>query len=180
MKINDKLNLTMTVEGDLGNIHIHHTAIGYDVFKENFLALTKVHDAINSEGVALSGARVAYLMLEQTARESDINIKPLVNELKRLTNIIVPSATGNYEPIAFEVAVKDGLIDEHQHDEVMNAIVFFTCISQVQRGRPILNWTLSNMTARWGLLTSSLDCVGYLKQLPILTETDNAGKTATA
>ncbi|MEN9755818.1 MAG: hypothetical protein RL755_5 [Pseudomonadota bacterium] len=180
MKINDKLNLVTTVDSDLGTIYIHHTAIGYDVFKENFLALTKVHDAINSEGVALSGARVAYLMLDQTAKESDINIKPLVNELKRLTNVIVPSATGNYEPIAFEVAITDGLIDELQHDEVMNAIVFFTCVLQLQRGKQILKYTLSNMTARWGLLTTSLDCVAYLKQLPILTETDNAGNAAAA
>lgn len=180
MKINDKLNLVTTVDGDLGTIYIHHTAISYDVFKENFLALTKIHDEINSEGVALSGARVAYLMLEKTAKESEINIKPLINELKRLTNVIVPSSTGNYEPIAFEVAITDGLIDELQHDEVMNAVVFFTCVLQLQRGKPILKHTLSYMKGRWELLTTSLDCVAYLKQLPILTETDNAGKKETA
>ena len=173
MKIDKNLNLVLHIN----DIHVHHTPISYDCFKENFLLLSKTHDEI---GFNASGSQIALFMLEKMAKETGENAISLLNEIKRLTNVIVPGA-GDWQHIPLEVAVKEGFINEEELDNVLNHIVFFICIYWVQkRTSEIFKVSFQRMIGLWGLQETSLSCVDFIKSLPTLTETDSSTETVTA
>jgi hypothetical protein len=182
MKLDKKLNIVIPVEAGW----VHATPISYAVFEKYFMPISKAFARVYSEGLGtVAGPRVAYLMLRKVSEELGIwetdqgdGVKQgLVNEIIRLSNVIVPGKKG-YETHTLYDAISEGVLDEEEKSEVLNAIVFFTLASSMHK-KALLELTLLGMTRFWGGQTTSLDSTAYLASLPTLTPPVTTGEKAT-
>ena len=144
MKLNKALNLVIPVETDNGIIYVHSTPISRAIFEQYFLVISKTFSGIFSHGLgALAGPRIAYLMLKQTAQELGMwegqqgVEKGLINEIIRLSNIVITGENG-WETIPLDTAIKHGKIDSDTLSEVEGELVFFTCISCMNKANQAL------------------------------------------
>src|ERR1700751_5403859 len=101
--INKKLNLVLPVDTDNGRIWVHSVPISKEIFESNYLLMTKTIAYLYSNGVGPAfGPRVARLALKDVAKdmddETDISIN-LLNEIYRITNVLMPSPTGQWQTI---------------------------------------------------------------------------------
>jgi len=177
VKINKHLNLVMQVQSaDKGNIYIHSEPISKDVFEQFYLELGKVFsecfDSVNQAHLALSAPQLAYPALKSIANKSGKwegagGVKfGLVNEIKRLTNVIFNDENG-WQTLPLDIALKQEIIDEDEESEILSNLIFFTAISKVapkslkdsflEMAGAFRNWELSSsdtMTFMSGLQTS--------------------------
>jgi hypothetical protein len=186
MKIDRNLNLVIPVQSEKhGVIYCHSVPISRDVFETFYLELGKVFsqcfDSINESHLVLSAPQLAYPALKSIARKAgnwDGNggVKfGLVNEIIRLTNIILPGERG-WETVPLDSAVKRGMIDEDEEAEILSSVIFFTAISKVAP-RDLKNSFLEMVgTLRnWQLL--SLDSSAFKTSLPTLIKDESTGET---
>jgi len=185
LKIDRNLSLVMQVQTDEnGTIYIHSTSISRSVFEQFYLELGKVFsqcfDGISQAHLALSAPQLAYAALKSIATkagnwEGAGGVKfGLVNEIIRLTNVIVSTEKG-WETIPFDVAVKREVLSEDEEAEVLSSLVFFTAISKVAP-KDLKNSFLEMAGALRNWELTSLDCTGYQNGLPTLTKTESTGK----
>ena len=167
-----------------GTVHIHSTSISRSVFEQFYLELGKVFsqcfDSINQAHLALSAPQLAYPALKSIAQKAGNwdgagGVKfGLVNEIIRLTNVIVSTEKG-WESIPFDIAVKNEILNEDEEAEAISSLVFFTAISKVAP-KDLKNSFLEMAGAlrNWELI--SLECTEYMSGLPILTKKEDTGK----
>ena len=185
MKIDRNLNLVMQVQtAKNGLVYIHSASIGRSVFEQFYLELGKVFsqcfDSVNQAHLALSAPQLAYPALKSIATKAGNwdgagGVKfGLVNEIIRLTNVVFAGENG-WETLPFDVAVKREILDEDEEAETLSSLVFFTAISKVAP-KDLKNSFLemAGSLRNWELI--SLDCMGYINSLPILTKKGNIGK----
>ena len=187
MKIDRNLSLVMQVQTEKnGLVHIHSTSISRSVFEQFYLELGKVFsqcfDSINQAHLALSAPQLAYPALKSIATKAGNwdgagGVKfGLVNEIIRLTNVIVSTEKG-WETMPFDIAVKNEVLNEDEEAEAISSLVFFTAISKVAP-KDLKNSFLEMAGAlrNWELTFS--DCTEYMNGLPILTKKEPTGKKA--
>jgi len=180
MKINRKLNLVMPVDRDDGStIWVHSTPISREVFNTYFLVVSKAFSAMYAEGLShIAGPRVAGHLLKKVAVSMGVWDGPggvqngLVAEIRRLTNVLVPSERG-WQSMPFQDVFDKKLIDEDDLEEVDNALAFFMVVSLVHKRRDLP--TVLEALTLWGAQTSSLGCMEYMGSLPTSTPEDNTG-----
>jgi len=186
MKIDRALNLVMQIQtAKNGLVYVHSTPISRSIFEQFYLEIGKVFsqcfDSVNQAHLALSAPQLAYPALKSISIkagnwEGAGGVKfGLVNEIVRLTNVILNGDQGWYS-LPFDTAVKRGIIDEDEEAEVLSSLVFFTAISKVapkdlkdsflEMAGSLRNWELT-----------SLDSTAYQNGLPILTKEDSTGET---
>jgi len=187
MKIDRNLNLVMQVQtANNGLVYIHSASIGRSVFEQFYLELGKVFsqcfDSVNQAHLALSAPQLAYPALKSIAQKAGNwdgagGVKfGLVNEIVRLTNVLVATENG-WETLPFDVAVKREILDEDEEAETLSSLVFFTAISKVAP-KDLKNSFLemAGSLRNWELISS--DVTEYLAGLPTLTKKGNTGKKA--
>lgn len=185
MKIDRNLSLVMQVQTESnGTVHIHSTSISRSVFEQFYLELGKVFsqcfDSINQAHLALSAPQLAYPALKSIAQKAGNwdgagGVKfGLVNEIIRLTNVIVSTENG-WETMPFDVAVKQDVLNEDEEAEAISSLIFFTAISKVAP-KDLKNSFLEMAGAlrNWELTFS--ECTEYMSGLPILTKKESTGK----
>ena len=185
MKIDRNLSLVMQVQTENnGTVHIHSTSISRSVFEQFYLELGKVFsqcfDSINQAHLALSAPQLAYPALKSIATKAGNwdgagGVKfGLINEIIRLTNVIVSTEKG-WETMPFDIAVKNEVLNEDEEAEVLSSLVFFTAISKVAP-KDLKNSFLemAGSLRNWELM--SLDAMEYQTGLPTLTKKGNTGK----
>lgn len=181
MKIAKNLNLIIPVRTEKGNGWIHATPISKEVFKEHFFILSKTFSAMFSEGIGIvAGPRIAYLMLERTAR--DMNIwdgekgvrNTIVNEIIRLANLVYPVEGKGYDTIPLDMALEREIIDL---DEVAGELVFFTCVLSINTPEQAQD-TMEMVNGIWSTQCSSLSLTDWIASLPTLNPTASSGATA--
>jgi hypothetical protein len=167
-----------------GIVHIHSTSISRSVFEQFYLELGKVFsqcfDSINQAHLALSAPQLAYPALKSIAQKAGNwdgagGVKfGLVNEIIRLTNVIVSTENG-WETMPFDVAVKQDVLNEDEEAEAISSLIFFTAISKVAP-KDLKNSFLEMAGAlrNWELTFS--ECTEYMSGLPILTKKESTGK----
>lgn len=181
IKLNRKLNMVIPIETRDGiTIYVHSTPIMRETFETYFEPIARTFTQIYSAGHGIySGPRVAELILRKVATQMNMwdgenGVKNgLIVEIHRLTNVATPSPAG-WTYLPWEIAVKDGLVDEDDASEVENALVFFTVASAMHKKselRPLLESALS----LWGAQPESLKLTDYLASLPTSTVTENTG-----
>jgi hypothetical protein len=185
MKINRQLHLTQSIETDSGTIHIHSMPISVETWRNYFLILAKTYSQIFSQGLhTISGPIVAGLMLERLARADSVWDGPegvqngLLPEIRRLTNVIVPTGKG-WETLPYEEALRRGLISGDDVEEVEGALVFFICASAVLRGpkqRRKLEILLGMVEYQWGARSSLLGLTEFAASLQTLTPDATIGE----
>ena len=188
MKIDRNLALVMQVQTEeKGTIYIHSTSISRAVFEQFYLEIGKVFsqcfDSVNQAHLALSAPQLAYPALKSMAIKAGNwdtagGVKfGLVNEIIRLTNVMISTERG-WETIPFDVALKQGAINEDEEAEVLSSLVFFTAISKVAP-KDLKNSFLEMAGALRNWELSSLNCMDFQSGLPISTAEGSTGKKAT-
>jgi len=177
-KINRALNLVIPVGDEDNRIYVHSTPISRLVFEEHFLVISKTFTAIFAEGLgAVSGPRIANLMLRQVAQEMkqwEKIQKGLINEIVRLTNVIMLTDNG-WTSIPFQSVLDKKLLDEDDISEIQGELIFFMCVSSVNKRNQIEDM-MTAVSGLWGSQLTSLTSTEYLASLPTLTPTENIGE----
>lgn len=191
LKLDRKLNLVIPL--DYGNVAfpytvwVHATPIGREVFEANHLVLARTFSKIFKLGLdAVSGPRVAALMLRETAEEMGVwkgeggTEISLIGEMVRLANVLAPKADGRgWEPIPFQEAVDKNILDEDDLSEVTNALAFFTVASTMYQRRA-QETILQTALSLWGGLLSPLDFTAFSASLRTSTKAGNTGERTVA
>lgn len=179
VKIDRKLNLVVPIESDGKIIYVHSMPVSKQVFESNFLVMAKTFSRIHSEGLgAIGGPRIAAFMLKQVATDmgeeaAEAVEKGLMNEIRRLTNVVMIGASG-WETVPFVEAVAKKLISEEDVAEVENAMVFFTVASAMYR-REQRQVMLTGAARLWGAQIESLNCTEFATSLRTLTQVESSG-----
>jgi hypothetical protein len=167
-----------------GTVHIHSTSISRSVFEQFYLELGEVFsqsfNSDNPKHIALSAPQLAYPALKSISTklgnwDGAGGVKfGLVNEIIRLTNVIVSTENG-WESIPFNIAVKNEVLNEDEESEAISSLIFFTAISKVAP-RDWKDSFLEMAGALRSWVTTSLDSTEYQNGLPILTKKEGTGK----
>jgi hypothetical protein len=120
---------TVTVSEPL--VWAYHTPIGREVFEVNWRIIGSAYATLFDDPrySGSAGVRIATLALKDAAKIDDSGLDlsgALLSEIKRLTMIIAPNATG-FGPVPVDMAIENKIIDSDDWAEVESALVFFTC-----------------------------------------------------
>ena len=170
--IDDKLNLVLDVTD---NIKVFHTPISVETFEANFRILAAANSSLFSHGAHYAyanGPRIAALTLkdegkkeaESRMEEGDFGASALLAEIKRLTLIVKPSASG-WEP----VPVDGSGLDADEWKELESQIVFFTCLVSLAAKRQRKEIASGVASALKGSIVSS-SLSEWTASLPVLTK----------
>lgn len=175
MKIDKRMNLVIPIERDDGPIYVHSTPISQATFEQNFVAISRTFSRIYNEGLGvMAGPRIAALMLRQVAADTGADVSGLMNEINRLTNVIVGG-----EIIPFDDAMRRKMLDDSEASEAEGAIVFFMVASSMHK-RSDLPAIHAGMSKLWDAAFTSLNATEYRRSLPTSTEGGNTGETGAA
>lgn len=186
LRINEQLFLVVPIDRENGGtVYVHAQPIGREVFDRYWLPLSKAFARMYAEGLGVvTGPRIAARMLRMVAEESGSWDGPegvragLVEEIHRLTNVIAPGAGSNgsrgAQFIAYDDALKQGMLDEDDADLVEGALVFFTLVWRMHAKSDRLA-ILNGAVALWGAQTSALNLSAFAASLPTSIATDNTG-----
>lgn len=131
------------VTEDVVRVWAYHSPISREVFESYFHLLAATKAAIYNKGgsyLTLAGPRVAALTLRSEGKKDaqargsfdedgnvkDDDTKAFFAELKRLTMILSPGASG-WDMLPVDTAISSGKIDAEDWEEVASSIVFFSC-----------------------------------------------------
>ena len=166
-----------------GLVYIHSTSVSRSVFEQFYLELGKVFsqcfDAINQAHLALTAPQLAYPALKTMAIKAgnwEEVKKGLINEIVRLTNVLVTGEKG-WESIPLDLAIKREILDEDEESEVLSALTFFTAICRVAPKDLRMSFLEMAGSLRSWVLTSS-DSTEYLNGLTISAKIVVTGKKA--
>ncbi|MHB8406243.1 MAG: hypothetical protein ACYDCJ_12550 [Gammaproteobacteria bacterium] len=151
MQLDSDLNLVFPITwNDAGPaVWAYHIPIDRKVFEASYRLLAATKDVLCPKGDwSTSSPMIAALTLRDAGRsdaaqfglpegltlEDGGTAAPLLAELKRLTSIMAPTASG-YESLPVGVAISRKLLSEDDWMDAESALVFFTCaFSLIQRG----------------------------------------------
>lgn len=186
MQIDEQLYLCLQVDrADGAPVHVHAAPLSRIVFKTYWEPLSKTYNEILMERLIMVAPRVAMFVLEKHARaanqwEGPMGIRlGLLPELRRLTNVIAPSAAG-WQPQTYEDAVKNGLIDEEDAEAIDNLLVFFTAVWHLPLRQDRKTMVEASFSMLSVVLISSLSLSEYAGSLPTLIGTVSSGATPQA
>jgi len=180
MRIDNKLNAVLEVETEtMGSVFIHTTPISRDVFKKYFMTISRTFTALIAETVPMAGGpRIAALLLEKIAKDHNEWEGPdgvangLVAEIRRLTNVMIPSDNGGWRLVAFQDILATDILSEDDISEVEGIITFFTCVSAMMRKNDLTKMIL--MLSVWGLRGTSHTCMEFIDSLPKSNRENNS------
>ena len=184
MRVDRRLNLVIPIEEGDSSLYVHAVPLSREVFERFFLVLSKTFTFIYTQGLnVVSGPRVAALTLRKIAEtdgvwEGETGVeRGLMGEIKRLTNVICMTDQG-WQPIPFEMAVKQGKLDSEIASEVENVIVFFMVASAVHL-RTELPEIYNLLGGLCHALVTSSNCTEYAASLPTSMPAASSGAKAT-
>jgi hypothetical protein len=102
----------------------------------------------------------------------------LFGEIHRLTNVVLLTPGKGWGTIPYETAVKQGMFDEDDFEEVENRLAYFTVASRMHPKaelRPILNFVARTLNAQ----VESLNCTAFAATLSTSTTEESTGENVT-
>ena len=184
MKINKALRMVIPIEQDDGQtFYVHASSISREIFEQYFLVISKAFSAIYNEGLGITaGPRIAALMVRRVAEESgsreDVE-RGLLNEIKRLANVVISTPDRGWETISLHEAVTRSLISGDEVSEVENALTFFSLASAMHK-RAEREGILKGAVSIWGGQITSSDLTEFSRSLPTSTATASSGEMSPA
>jgi hypothetical protein len=118
---------------------------------------------------------VAGLLLKKCARdlgELENVEKGLINEIRRLTNIVMPSNKG-WETIPYYDALQKNLLSPQDAGEIDGIITYFIVASAMHK-KDNLTGVLA-LLSMWGASIEYLNATEYCLSLPMSTDHGNFG-----
>jgi hypothetical protein len=186
VRIDKKLNVVIPLpRDDGGTLYVHATPISREAFETYFLPISVAFSRIWSEGLSvMSGPRVALKILKKVSEERKIWDGPegvqagLVEEMKRLTNVVMKTPTG-WNAIPMYSAVQQDLLTEDELDHAENVVAFFTLASAMYRKRELAS-VLEGMNDLWGTRSVLFNSTEFAASLMTSTEDESIGERKTA
>ncbi len=164
MKINKERNLVIPIIRDDGSkVYVHSIPISQAVFVSFHAVLAKAFSALTDNGInpyaGLSTAKYAIIDAAAALDDSERVQSGFIGEIRRITTVLFAGEHG-FEPIMLGDAIKRGIIDEEETEEVENAICFFILSMRLflKSKRPIL---VEAITSLGGYLTTSLQAMEW-------------------
>lgn len=148
--------------------------VSRQIFETNYMAFAKIWSAIQEQGLVATGASIAARMLRQLAVEQNLNVDPILGEIRRLCTIAIPTEHG-YQQYPMDNAVRDRLIDEDDIAEIENLLVFSIAVSYLStkaQAAKLLEWVRGMRKA----LTTSLTFTDFLASLQTSMQDDSSGE----
>jgi hypothetical protein len=185
-RIDEKLNLVVSIERDGGSVYIHATPITREAFEAHFRLLAATHADLFGRGGAYAqvAPRVATLTLrdvgQREARQrgddgGDGGSGTLLAEIKRLAMVAVPTPEG-WQLLPVDAAVQRGSLDADDWREAESAIVFFTSVWWLTPRRDAAN-AAKILAQAIGLSTTSSSPSEWIASLPSLTPAATSAPT---
>ena len=180
MQIDARLNIVIPLELNGSRVHVHSTPISLEVFEQFFDVLAKAYNEVIRLGIdSPVSIRTARLWLRKMAadagRMEEVQ-NGLINEIHRLTNMLVMSAKG-WETVPFQQMIQGEKFAVEEVSEIENALIFFTFVSHLtERSKR----TISQKGVA-GVLNgqaTSLNCTEYAASLPTSTAPVSSGEAA--
>lgn len=178
MKINKERNLVIPIIRDDGSkVYVHSIPISQAVFVSFHAVLAKAFSALTDNGInpyaGLSTAKYAIIDAAAALDDSERVQSGFIGEIRRITTVLFAGEHG-FEPIMLGDAIKRGIIDEEETEEVENAICFFILSMRLflKSKRPIL---VEAITSLGGYLITSLQAMEWHASLESSTS-DTATK----
>src|ERR1035437_2175116 len=163
-------------DGDV--IYCHSIPILKETFQRYSLVIAATFAKLLVNGLQSMGARIALYALQEVAEEmgkweGQHGVKNgLLNEINRLTNVLVMGANG-WESLPVETAIQRGGIDEEDYEEAKQKIVFFILVSAMAR-KEVADSFMIILENDWGMLTTPLNVTAYGNSLRISTVTETS------
>ncbi len=190
MKIDKKLNLIVPVyEDDEKTVrcHVHSTPISRETFEKYFLVISQTFGSIYNQGLGkTAGPAVSMLLLKMCAErdkswDGDDGVeKGLVEEIRRLTTVVVPASEGGgWQTVPLKIAADRGFLTKDDMAEVENAIVFFI-VNSAMLQRAQRREMLEEASNLWGARISSSTPTEFIASLPKSTATAHSGEPQSA
>ena len=181
MKLDQRLNLVIPLERDDGStLFVHSAPIARATFEAHYKVLAAAHAQIFHGLSGLrSSPRVAGLIIRDVAREMKREVateQGLLAEIRRLTNVVIPTTDGN-TILPLETAIARGTLDDDETSEVDGYTAFFTVMSAME-SRKKCNTALEYMGMFWGTQTSSSNVTAFAASLRTSTAAESSGETA--
>jgi hypothetical protein len=175
MRIDNKLNLVIPVDTDNGTLYVHATPISRETFEQYALLIGQTFATIYRQRLELvAGPRLAMILLRKCAKDLGVmegpdrqHLEPaqyLIAEIRRLTNVMVPSEKG-FQIYPLQDAIDHEILTPDDISEVEGAVVFFM-LSSAMHLRKDLPAILAGMTSLWDAQTTLLGCTEYVASLP--------------
>jgi hypothetical protein len=169
--------------------YVHSTPLAAETVDKHFLILGQTFSSIFNNGLGTAaGPGMAMRLLKSLAiRTRQWEDSPdgeqgvrtgLVEEIRRLTMVIVPGASG-WQPIPLQVAVDRKILIEEDRSEVENAIVFFIAVSATLN-RAERKPMLETACGLWSALLSQSNPTDFAASLTTSTETASSGEKSHA
>jgi hypothetical protein len=178
VKLNRKLNLVIKIDSERGQLHVIASPISRAIFEDNFMIMCRAYSAIYMNQLGnITGPQAAALLIKREAKilEEEAKGEMLLQEIKRLINILIPPNNGgNYEMVDFSLAVKQGLIDEEVAADIEAAICFFTLALRAGSIHQLETAALG-LDLFWNAEISSLTLTEYTNSLRTSTTEDVTG-----
>lgn len=182
MHIDERLNLVVPVFRDTNETsapyaYVHSSPLSREVFEEHYLLLAKTFAAIYAEGLGETvGPRITLNLLRDIAKRMGGNTTGsaatlLMNEIRRLSYIVMKSPTGRWESEPYEDGRKS--LSPDDVSEVENAVAFFIVSSAILPRRRAAD-ILAGAATMWGAQTSFLNATDFQNSLLISTATGNS------
>ena len=174
ISVNEKLHLVMPVfadEGDSVVAYVHSAPVSREVIEAHFMLFARTFSLIYQKGLSIvGGTGSAHMLLRMVAKDEDDEdgYVALMNEMRRLTNVMMRQPTG-WEALPFQDVVDHKMLNEDDLSEVTNAIVFFTVLYAQHRRRD-RKVHLDGGLKLWTAQISSLDFTAYSASLTTSTE----------
>lgn len=158
---------------------VHHVPISSEVFARHYMLIAQTFNRVFSGGLGTMAApRVMAFLLKDVAkaegREAEAN--DLMNEIRRLTNVLTPDANG-YSMMPLYDAIKSDVFTDEEVSEVESACTFFTVVSRMH-SKTTLAAVLESALGLWAAESTSLSVTDYRASLQMLTVAESSGATA--
>lgn len=172
MRIDNKLNLVIPIESDIGVIYVHSTPISRDIFEQFYMVLSRSFAMIYSKGLHLTAPKIAHLVLKQVATEEgqwpEVQ-SCLINEIIRLSNVMVPTENDGYKTGTLSDALQRKVISDEEFAEIKGTLVFF-CLTSSCHQKQLIQPVLQQMCELYGTTITLLSCMAFKDSLLISTE----------
>jgi hypothetical protein len=181
VEITRDLNIHFSIRNK--TIHIHSMPIRYEVFETYYMPISIAFSDIYVKGLEYafsSGPRVASLVLRDASKklgmwEGNEGVKNgLINEIHRLTNVIMPSKDQGWQTHQFSDLLRKNVFTYREVAEIEGILIFFTCVSlmQPQEAAPKHLRALS----LWGVQTTSSNVTELCASLMTSMTEENSTK----
>lgn len=188
MRLNDRMNFVVPIyrDGPDPAAWVHSTPISNEVFESNWVLLSRTFTVLMSQGLGsfMVGPKVAKLALRDVAAEisgsaadADTVSSPFLNEVRRLSSVMIPVA-GVWDTIPLQEAERRKLLTEDEIRTTESQLAFFMLGWHLYPPQE-RQFNLDGAARIWGAQMSSLNSTAFAASLRTSRELETTTETVT-